>query len=76
VRPIVDLNLGPQRRYPRIALGLSADNDVKLFADMVAELADRGLRVGQREVLRRLGLPEPAADELLLEPAAAGGRRA
>ncbi len=77
VRPIVDLNLGPQRRYPRIALGLSADNDVKLFADMVAELADRGLRIGQREVLRRLGLPEAAADEPLLEPAAAaGGRRA
>ena len=36
VRPIVDLNLGPQRRYPRIALGLSADNDIKLFADIVA----------------------------------------
>ena len=71
VRPIVDLNLGPQRHYPRIALGLSADNDVKLFADMVAELADRGLRVGQRAVLRRLGLPEAAADEPLLEPAAA-----
>jgi phage gp29-like protein len=76
VRPIVDLNLGPQRRYPQIALGLSADNDVKLFADMVAELADRGLRVGQRAVLRRLGLPEPAADEPLLEPAAAAARRA
>ncbi|HEY2523554.1 MAG TPA: DUF935 domain-containing protein, partial [Candidatus Binataceae bacterium] len=59
-RPIVDLNLGPQRHYPRIALGLAADNDVKLFADMVAALADRGLRVGQREVLRRLGLPEAA----------------
>jgi len=76
VRPIVDLNLGPQRRYPRIALGLSADNDVKLFADMVAELADRGLRVGQRAVLQRLGLPEPAADEPLLEPAGAAARRA
>jgi phage gp29-like protein len=70
-RPIVDLNLGPQRHYPRIALGLAADGDVKLFADMVAELADRGLRVGQREVLRRLGLPQPAADEPVLEPAAA-----
>ena len=75
-RPIVDLNLGPQRRYPQIALGLSADNDVKLFADMVAELADRGLRVGQRAVLRRLGLPEAAADEPLLEPAAVAARRA
>ena len=76
VRPIVDLNLGPQRRYPQIALGLSADNDVKLFADMVAELADRGLRVGQRAVLRRLGLPEAAADEPLLEPAAAASAAA
>jgi phage gp29-like protein len=76
VRPIVDLNLGPQRRYPQIALGLSADNDVKLFADMVAELADRGLRVGQRAVLRRLGLPEAAADEPLLEPAAAAAATA
>lgn len=74
VRPIVDLNLGPQRRYPRIALGLSADNDVKLFADMVAELADRGLRIGQRAVLRRLGLPEAAAGEPLLEPAATARR--
>ena len=74
VRPIVDLNLGPQRHYPRIALGLSADNDVKLFADMVAELADRGLRVGQRAVLRRLGLPEAAADEPLLEPSASARR--
>jgi phage gp29-like protein len=75
VRPIVDLNLGPQRRYPQIALGLSADNDVKLFADIVAELVDRGLQVGQSAVLQRLGLPHPAADEPLLEPAAAAGQR-
>ncbi len=73
-RPIVDLNLGPQRRYPRVALALSEDTDVKLFADVVAELADRGLRVGQRAVLERLGLNAPAADEPVLAPAAAGRR--
>jgi phage gp29-like protein len=70
-RPIVDLNLGPQRHYPKITLGLSTDTDVKMFADIVAELADRGLRIGQRAVLERLGLPEAAADEPLLTPAAA-----
>jgi len=43
---------------------------------MVAALADRGLRVGQRVVLRRLGLPEAAAGEPLLEPAAVAVRRA
>ena len=35
---------------------------------VLAELADRGLRVGQRAVLRRPGLPEAAAGEPLLEP--------
>jgi phage gp29-like protein len=74
-RAIVDLNLGPQRRYPQVALALSEDTDVKLFADIVAELADRGLRVGQRAVLERLGLSAPAADEAVLAPAA-GTRRA
>ena len=75
MRPIVNLNLGPQRRYPRMAW-VTADNDIKLFADIVAELADRGLRIGQRAVLQRLGLPEPAADEPLLEEPAAAARRA
>jgi phage gp29-like protein len=68
-RPIVDLNLGPQRHYPKITLGLSTDTDVKMFADIVAELADRGLRIGQRSVLDRLGLPHPADAEPLLAPA-------
>src|SRR5229473_1323442 len=51
VRPLIDLNVGPQRRYPQIDLGLPDDQDAKLFADIVAELADRGLRISQRAVL-------------------------
>jgi phage gp29-like protein len=74
VRPIVDLNLGPQARYPRLTFGIAEEEDLKAFADVVAELADRGLRVGQRAVLDRLGLPEPDGDEPLLEPAAASRR--
>ncbi|MGH7917290.1 MAG: DUF935 domain-containing protein, partial [Candidatus Binataceae bacterium] len=63
VKPLVDLNHGPQCRYPQLQLALPDDQDVKLFADMVAELTDRGLRVGQKAVLERLGLPEPAPGE-------------
>ena len=66
VKPIVDLNAGPQARYPQIQFALPDDQDAKTFADIVAELADRGLRVGQKAVLDRLGLPEPAADEAVL----------
>jgi len=44
--------------------------------DSAGPVFHRGLRVGQRAVLRRLGLPEAAADEPLLEPAAAAAATA
>jgi phage gp29-like protein len=75
VKPIVDLNMGPQRRYPNVQLALPNDQDDKVFADMIAELADRGLRVGQRTILDRLGLPRAGADEAVLTPADVNGRR-
>lgn len=69
VRPIVELNLGPQRRYPKIQLGLPDDSDLKAFAEVVAMLADRGLRVGQKTILDRLGIDEAKPDEAVLEAA-------
>jgi phage gp29-like protein len=74
VKPIVDLNAGPQRRYPRIELQLPNDQDDQAFAGIVAELVDRGLRIGQKTVLDRLGLPAVAADEAVLTPSAAERR--
>jgi len=66
VRPIVELNMGPQARYPKIELGLPDDSDVKMFAEVVAMLADRGLRVGQKTILDRLGIAAPAEGEAVL----------
>ena len=68
VKPIVDLNLGPRRCYPRLSLGLPDDSDSKQFVEIVAMLADRGLRIGQRGILDKLGLPEPGPGEPILEP--------
>jgi phage gp29-like protein len=66
VRPIVELNMGPQRRYPKIELGLPDDRDAKVFAEIVAMLADRGLRVGQKTILDRLGIaPADEGDAVL-----------
>jgi phage gp29-like protein len=73
VRPIVDLNLGPRARYPKVSLSLPSDTEIKIFADIVAELGDRGLRIGQRAVLERLGIPEPQDGEPMLQ--AASSRR-
>ena len=69
VRPMVDLNAGPQRRYPQIELQLPKDQADEEFASIVAELADRGLQIAQKTVLDRLGLPVASAGEAVLEPA-------
>ncbi len=68
VRPYIDLNFGPQKVYPKFWLGLPDDSDVKVFADVVAELVDRGLEVSQRAVLDKLGLPEVQEGETTLRP--------
>jgi phage gp29-like protein len=69
VRPIVDLNMGPRARYPKIQLGLPEDGDVKAFAEIVAMLADRGLRVSQKAVLDKLGIAEAGAGDAVLDAA-------
>jgi phage gp29-like protein len=66
VRPIVELNMGAQRRYPKIELGLPDDGDVKVFAEVVAMLADRGLRVGQKTILDKLGIAAAGEGEPVL----------
>jgi len=68
VKPIVDLNSGPQSRYPRLDLILANDQDYREFADIIAEMADRGLRISQKTVLDRLGLPAASSDEEVLSP--------
>ena len=67
VRPIVELNMGPQQQYPKIEFGLPDDNDAKAFAEIVAMLADRGLRVGQKAVLDKLGIEAPEQGEAVLQ---------
>ena len=66
VRPIVELNMGAQKRYPKIEMGLPDDGDVKVFAEVVAMLADRGLRVGQRTILDKLGIAAAEEGEAVL----------
>ncbi len=70
VRPIVDLNYGPQRHYPRLTLNLTDDVDLRDYAAIVAEMADRGLRVAQNDVRAKLGLSAPEDGEEVLTPSA------
>lgn len=73
IKPIVDLNAGPQKRYPQVQFAMPDNEDAKTFADIVCELADRGLRIGQDTVLDRLGLPNAGEGDATLHPAPSRG---
>jgi phage gp29-like protein len=69
-RPIVDLNFGPQKRYPLIRIGREEEKDVKAFTEAVQVLVPMGLKVGQKQARQIVGIEEPEADEeLLVSPA-------
>jgi phage gp29-like protein len=70
VRPMVDLNLGPDRPAPDVWLDVEDGDDIKLLADGLVKLIDRGLPVRAVEVLDRCGLqrPEGMPEDLVLVP--------
>ncbi len=71
VRPWVELEWGPQPRYPRLALVRPEAEDIERMARTLALLVPLGLRVETAEVRDRLGLADPAPGaETLAAPAA------
>lgn len=66
VRPLVQLNHGPDAPLPRIRIGRPEQTDVKALTENVAKLVPLGLRVGQRQMRERIGLEDPADDDELL----------
>lgn len=66
VKPFIDLNYGPQERYPRIKLPVTEPEDIEALVNAVDKLVARGLKVGQSVMRDKLGLPDPDEDEELL----------
>lgn len=68
-RPVVDLNRGPQKKYPRICIGRPDEEDVDALVKNVVQLVPLGLPVGRKTMLQKIGLPEPQmGEELLVAP--------
>ena len=66
VRPLVDLNYGPQKSYPVIRIGRPDEIDVEKYMTNVEKFVKLGGRVGAAEVRDRIGVTDPARDEELL----------
>jgi phage gp29-like protein len=73
VRPFIDLNIGPQKAYPRILIGISTSVQLKDFSDAVSALVDRGLKVNQSIIRDRIGIPDVDEEADMLHPAREGG---
>ncbi len=72
IRPWVDLEYGPQKRYPRLIIARPDKEDLKQLSDSLAQLVPLGLKVSQSEVRDKFGLGDPASsDDLLTAPAKA-----
>jgi phage gp29-like protein len=70
VKPFVDFNYGPQKAYPRITFPLFEPEDIDALVNALDKLVPQGLKVSQKVVLDKLGLPEPQKGEELLQAAA------
>lgn len=59
VRPFIDLNFGPQQRYPTLKLHVPDQEDLTGLVDMLAKLVPLGLKVEQSIIRDKFGLPDP-----------------
>lgn len=67
VKPFVDLNFGPQRRYPKLKIRKPEARDLSLIAESLSKLIPVGLRVEASEVRDMFGFSDPdKSDEVEL----------
>lgn len=70
IRPWVDLEYGPQERYPRLVIARPEVEDIGNLADALSKLVPLGLKVQASEVRDRAGFADPEAGaEVLSAPA-------
>lgn len=71
VRPLVDLNMGPRRRHPRIRIFRPDQENMTALVDGIERLVPLGLRVEKSWIGDKLGIPDPDEGAELLATAAA-----
>ncbi len=72
VVPIVTLNNGPRKRYPRLVIERTESMNIKLLSDSLEKLVPMGLKVRADEVRTLLNMTAPdEGDDVLTAPSAA-----
>ncbi len=68
-RPLVVLNHGERKRYPRIVIGREETIDIARVSDALAKLVPIGLEVSAKAVREKLGFAEPENEDDVLKAA-------
>ena len=66
--PIVSLNRGPRRAWPRVVIEREQPADIAVMAEALVKLVNLGLKVGADEVRAKLGFEAPGPDDDVLAP--------
>jgi phage gp29-like protein len=66
IRVWIDLEFGPQKRYPRLVIARAQSADLQALATALGTLVPLGLKVSMSEVRDKFGLSEPAQDDQIL----------
>lgn len=67
VRPLVDLNFGPRKKYPKLRIVVEDEQDGVQMANAISLLVEAGLDVAQADIRQRLGLRTPEPGEPILK---------
>ncbi|MBE0691518.1 MAG: DUF935 domain-containing protein [Aquamicrobium sp.] len=68
IRAFVDLNFGPQDRYPTMVIPIVESEDVKALAEVVERLVNLGMEIGADAARERIGFEKPEPGAVLLRP--------
>lgn len=69
VVPIIVLNKGPQKAYPRIRVGRSEDVDIDKLSQTIDRAVKVGMKISERRSREMLNLPEPESVNDILQAA-------
>ena len=67
IRPWVNLEYGPQKRYPRLVIARPEKDDLDTLSGALGTLVPLGLEVSSNEVRDKLGLSEPKTGDKILK---------
>jgi phage gp29-like protein len=68
IRVWIDLEYGPQKRYPRLRIARPDEEDLAQLSSLLAQLVPLGLRVQASEIRDKFGLSDPEAGAEVLVP--------